>query len=201
MKSQLPLRLSLHLHLQQHLLQGVLLLVALVPLALLGGWWWTKHQSWQDGLQRQEAVYARLAGMQSQQADIAQALQKASQYADLFLYPAQGEVEATANAALQQLRRVLDQAGVQVSSSQIKIEPAEDAAQQPYQRVQLLLQLDGKWSNIQLALAALRDIRPVLWVDRVQLSLKTRLQNANTQVEQELSAGLTLSLFKAKGQP
>lgn len=196
-----PFFLRLSLSQQQSLLQGLLLLILLLPLAAAGWWWWGKHHAWQENLQRQEAVYARLAGMQAQQAEIAQALQQASQHADLYLYPAEGEPEATANAALQQLRRALDQVGVQVSSSQIKVDAEDSDSPQHYQRVQLLLQLDGKWSDIQLALAALRDIRPLLWVDRVQISLKTRLQNANTQVEQDLSAGLTVSLFKAKGQP
>ncbi len=182
---------------QQHLLQALLLLVLAIPCIALATWLWGKHQSWQNNLQRQEAMYARLTGIQAQQTDIALALQQAQQQASLYLFPAEGEPEATATAALQQLRQAIDGIGVKVTSSQIKLDLQEDEAQ-PYQRLQLLLSLDGKWSDIQLALAALRDIRPLLWVDKVQISLKTRLQSANPEVEQTLGVELAISLYKAK---
>ena len=182
---------------QQHLLQALLLLVLAIPCIALATWLWGKHQSWQNNLQRQEAMYARLTGIQAQQTDIALALEQAQQQASLYLFPAEGEPEATATAALQQLRQAIDGIGVKVTSSQIKLDLQEDEAQ-PYQRLQLLLSLDGKWSDIQLALAALRDIRPLLWVDKVQISLKTRLQSANPEVEQTLGVELAISLYKAK---
>lgn len=182
---------------QQHLLQALLLLVLAIPCIALATWLWGKHQSWQNNLQRQEAMYARLTGIQAQQTDIALALEQAQQQASLYLFPAEGEPEATATAALQQLRQAIDGIGVKVTSSQIKLDLQEDEAQ-PYQRLQLLLSLDGKWSDIQLALAALRDIRPLLWVDKVQISLKTRLQSANPEIEQTLGVELAISLYKAK---
>lgn len=195
MKTHTLPRLSLRQ--QQHLLQALLLLVLAIPCIALATWLWGKHQSWQTNLQRQEAMHARLTGIQAQQADIAQALEQAQQQASLYLFPAEGEPETTANAALQQLRQAVAGIGVKVTSSQIKAEPQEDETQ-PYQRLQLLLSLDGKWSDIQLALAALRDIRPLLWVDKVQISLKTRLQSANPEVEQTLGVELAISLYKAK---
>ena len=182
---------------QQHLLQALLLLVLAIPCIALATWLWGKHQSWQNNLQRQEAMYARLTGIQAQQTDIALALEQAQQQASLYLFPAEGEPEATATAALQQLRQAIDGIGVKVTSSQIKLDLQEDEAQ-PYQRLQLLLSLDGKWSDIQLVLAALRDIRPLLWVDKVQISLKTRLQSANPEIEQTLGVELAISLYKAK---
>ena len=182
---------------QQHLLQALLLLVLAIPCIALATWLWGKHQSWQNNLQRQEAMYARLTGIQAQQTDIALALEQAQQQVSLYLFSAEGEPEATATAALQQLRQAIDGIGVKVTSSQIKLDLQEDEAQ-PYQRLQLLLSLDGKWSDIQLVLAALRDIRPLLWVDKVQISLKTQLQSANPEIEQTLGVELAISLYKAK---
>ena len=196
MKQLPPLRLTLRQ--QRHLLQTLLLLILALPLSLGLWWWWGKHQSWQNSLERQEAIYARLPGMQAQQDDIAQTLQQASRHSALYLYPAQGEPEANANDALQQLRSALDRVGVQVSSSQVKVLPQDEALS--YQRLELLLNLEGKWSDIQLALAALRDIRPLLWIDKVQINLKTRLQSANNQVEQSLGVELVISLYKAREQ-
>lgn len=186
---------------QQHLLQALLLVLLLLPFALGLWWWWGKYQFWHNNLERQEAVYARLAGIQAQQEEIAQTLNQVNQRAGLYLYPAQGEPETTANDALQQLRRAFDQVGVKVTSSQVKVYPPDEAQPLGYQRLELLIMLDGKWSDIQLALAALRDIRPLLWVDKAQVTLKTRLQSANPEVEQDLGAELTISLFKATGQP
>lgn len=199
MKNLPPLTLTIRQ--QQHLLQALLLLLLMLPPALGLWWWWGKHQSWQHDLERQEAVYARLAGIQAQQEEIAQTLNQAHQRAGLYLYPAQGEPETTANDALQQLRRAFDQVGVKVTSSQVKVYPPDEEQAHHYQRLELRISLDGKWSDIQLALAALRDIRPLLWVDKAQVTLKTRLQNANTQVEQDLGVELTISLFKATAQP
>ena len=199
MKNLPPLTLTIRQ--QQHLLQALLLLLLMLPPALGLWWWWGKHQSWQHDLERQEAVYARLAGIQAQQEEIAQTLNQANQRAGLYLYPAQGEPETTANDALQQLRRAFDQVGVKVTSSQVKVYPPDEEQAHHYQRLELRISLDGKWSDIQLALAALRDIRPLLWVDKAQVTLKTRLQNANTQVEQDLGVELTISLFKATAQP
>lgn len=199
MKNLPPLTLTIRQ--QQHLLQALLLLLLMLPPALGLWWWWGKHQSWQHDLERQEAVYARLAGIQAQQDEIAQTLSQVNQRAGLYLYPAQGEPETTANDALQQLRRAFDQVGVKVTSSQVKVYPPDEEQAHHYQRLELRISLDGKWSDIQLALAALRDIRPLLWVDKAQVTLKTRLQNANTQVEQDLGVELTISLFKATAQP
>ena len=196
MKQLPPLRLTLRQ--QRHLLQTLLLLILALPLSLGLWWWWGKHQSWQNSLERQEAIYARLLGMQAQQDDIAQTLQQASRHSALYLYPAQDEPKANANDALQQLRSTLDRVGVQVSSSQVKVLPQDEALS--YQRLELLLNLEGKWSDIQLALAALRDIRPLLWIDKVQINLKTRLQSANNQVEQSLGVELVISLYKAREQ-
>ena len=196
MKQLPPLRLTLRQ--QQHLLQTLLLLILALPLSLGLWWWWGKHQSWQNSLERQEAIYARLLGMQAQQDDIAQTLQQASRHSALYLYPAQDEQKANANDALQQLRSALDRVGVQVSSSQVKVLPQDEAFN--YQRLELLLNLEGKWSDIQLALAALRDIRPLLWIDKVQINLKTRLQSANNQVEQSLGVELVISIYKAREQ-
>ena len=199
MKNLPPLNLTIRQ--QQHLLQALLLLLLMLPPALGLWWWWGKHQSWHNNLERQEAVYARLAGIQAQQEEIAQTLSQVNQRAGLYLYPAQGEPETTANDALQQLRRAFDQVGVKVTSSQVKVYPPDEEQAHHYQRLELRISLDGKWSDIQLALAALRDIRPLLWVDKAQVTLKTRLQNANTQVEQDLGVELTISLFKATAQP
>ena len=190
---------------QQHLLQTALLLLLLLPLGAAGLWWFGKHQYWQNNLERQESLYARLAGMQEQQEAIAQALAQTQQARTVFFYPEDQPAEQAANATLQSLRHVLDQAGMKVDSSQVKIPepgdtPPEQADDDPQgsgiQRIQLLVSAQGSWVSLQLALAALRELRPVVTIERVHLSTRMGLQSVTPGVEQAINASFTFRLRK-----
>ncbi len=190
---------------QQHLLQTALLLLLLLPLGAAGLWWFGKHQYWQNNLERQESLYARLAGMQEQQEAIAQALAQTQQARTVFFYPEDQPAEQAANAALQSLRHVLDQAGMKVDSSQVKIpEPGDTPPEQSdddpqgsgIQRIQLLVSAQGSWVSLQLALAALRELRPVVTIERVHLSTRMGLQSVTPGVEQAINASFTFRLRK-----
>ncbi len=190
---------------QQHLLQTALLLLLLLPLGAAGLWWFGKHQYWQNNLERQESLYARLAGMQEQQEAIAQALAQTQQARTVFFYPEDQPAEQAANAALQSLRHVLDQAGMKVDSSQVKIpEPGDTPPEQTdddpqgsgIQRIQLLVSAQGSWVSLQLALAALRELRPVVTIERVHLSTRMGLQSVTPGVEQAINASFTFRLRK-----
>ena len=180
---------------QQHLWQSLLLVLVLLPLLLLALWWYGKHQAWRSTIERQNGLYARLDGMQLQKEQITGTLQQVKADSAQFLYPAEGDGDRAGNAALQQVRAALGSAGMRVASSQVKV---IDDAQAPadYQRVELLITTEGQWAALQTALAELRRLRPMLWVDGVQIQLKGSLQNANPAVEQTLSANLRLSLRK-----
>lgn len=180
---------------QQHLWQSLLLVLVLLPLLLLALWWYGKHQEWRSTIERQDGLYARLDGMQLQKEQITDTLQQVQADSTQFLYPAEGDGDRAGNAALQQVRAALGRAGMRVASSQVKV---IDDAQAPadYQRVELLITTEGQWAALQTALAELRRLRPMLWVDGVQIQLKGSLQNANPAVEQTLSANLRLSLRK-----
>lgn len=190
---------------QQHLLQTALLLLFLLPLGAAGLWWFGKHQYWQNNLERQESLYARLSGMQEQQEAIAQALAQTQQSRTVFFYPEDQPAEQAANAALQSLRHVLDQAGMKVDSSQVKIPqpgdiPPEQTDDDPQgsgiQRIQLLVSAQGSWVSLQVALAALRELRPVVTVERVHLSTRMGLQSVTPGIEQAINASFTFRLRK-----
>ena len=190
---------------QQHLLQTALLLLLLLPLGAAGLWWFGKHQYWQNNLERQESLYARLSGMQEQQEAIAQALAQTQQSRTVFFYPEDQPAEQAANAALQSLRHVLDQAGMKVDSSQVKIPqpgdtPPEQTDDDPQgsgiQRIQLLVSARGSWVSLQLALAALRELRPVVTIERVHLSTRMGLQSVTPGIEQAINASFTFRLRK-----
>lgn len=196
---------QLSVRLQQHLLQAVLLLILLVPVSVAAFWWYGKHQSWQNNVERMESLHARLSGMQQQQEAIAQALQQTQDARSIFFYPADMPVEQAANAALLSLRQVLTQSGMKVESSQVRI-PQEGAAavhtstveqaSDYTQHIELLVSAEGGWLSLQLALAALRELRPVISVDRLHLSTRMRLQGANPAVEHGINASFIFKLRK-----
>lgn len=204
--SSRPAAFALSVHLQQHLFQAALLVLLLAPLALAAHWGYGKYQLWQNNLQRAESLHARLQGMQQQQEQIAQALQHSEQAQAAFFYPASTEAEQAANTALQHVRQAFSQAGMKVESSQVKIpQPntggstdAESDEEQYSQRVELLISAEGNWASLQLALAALRELRPVVWLDRMHLGTRMRLQSAIPGHEQNINASFTLSLRKLK---
>ena len=143
--------------------------------------------------------------MQEQQEAIAQALAQTQQSRTVFFYPEDQPAEQAANAALQSLRHVLDQAGMKVDSSQVKIPqpgdtPPEQTDDDPQgsgiQRIQLLVSAQGSWVSLQLALAALRELRPVVTVERVHLSTRMGLQSVTPGIEQAINASFTFRLRK-----
>lgn len=197
--------LHISMRLQRHMLQACVLLLILLPLGAAGFWWYGKHQFWKNNLQRAQSLYSRLEGMQQQKDAIAQALQQTQQAQTVFFYPADMPAEQAANAALQGVRQVLDKAGMKVESSQVKIaENADpsgaDAAQaNDYtQRIELLVSAEGGWVSLQLALAALREVRPVLSLDRMYLGTRMRLQSADPGREQAINVSFVFSLRKLK---
>jgi len=164
---------------QLALLVAPLLLVLLAAAAAFG-WIYAKHHRAQQQLDDLEPRYARLLGMQAQQDEVRQALQRIATVKARHIYPAENDATQTGNALQQRLRDVLTQAGLSVISSQVRIPAAEktdDAAAQAYGRVEILLSVDGSWHALQQALLAVQGIRPDVWLDEMRIMLLGNLQN------------------------
>ncbi|EZP58774.1 MULTISPECIES: type II secretion system protein GspM [Delftia] len=172
------------------LLAGLLLL----PLVLVGLWVYAKHQWAEEQLATLEPRYARLLGMQQQEAEIQQALERVADVKANHIYPGENDTTQTGNAIQQRLRTAMDRAGLSIVSSQVRPNPEEG----PYERIDVIMSTEGEWPAIQLALMSLRDISPTVWLDDVEFNLQAGLQNANPKAAPRLSAQFTFSILRSK---
>lgn len=168
--------------------------VLVLPLVLVALWVYGKHQ-WADGqLASLEPRYARVLGMQQQQTEIQEALEQLQGIRAQHVYPGESDSTQTGNGVQQQLRSVMDRAGLSVTSSQVKATSEEG----PYERISVSMTAEGPWPAVQMALASVRAIQPTIWVDDLQVNLRGSLQNTNPQLAPDLSAQFTVSIFRSK---
>jgi len=153
------------------------LLLALVLLGAAFGWMQAKHQRAQQQLDDLAPRYARLLGMQAQQGEITQALQSIAAVKAEHVYPGEIDATQTGNALQQRLRDALTRAGLSVLSSQVRVVPNPDTEPAPYQRIDVLVSVDGSWEAVQMALLATAELRPSVWLDDVRITLMGNLQS------------------------
>lgn len=171
-------------------LAGMLLL----PLVLVGLWVHAKHQWGQEQLATLEPRYARLLGMQQQEEEIQQALERVAQAKANHIYPGENDTTQTGNAIQQRLRTAMDRAGLSIVSSQVRPNPEEG----PYERIDVIMSTEGEWPAIQMALISLREITPTVWLEDVEFNLQAGLQNVSPKVAPRLSAQFTFSILRSK---
>jgi general secretion pathway protein M len=171
-------------------LAGMLLL----PLVLVGLWVHAKHEWGQEQLATLEPRYARLLGMQQQEEEIQQALERVAQAKANHIYPGENDATQTGNAIQQRLRTAMDRAGLSIVSSQVRPNPEEG----PYERIDVIMSTEGEWPAIQMALISLREITPTVWLEDVEFNLQAGLQNVSPKVVPRLSAQFTFSILRSK---
>ena len=106
------------------------LLLLAVPLAVLMGlgvYAFQKYRWASQQLADLEPRYARMLGLQQQQAGIEEALAQQRAQLGQYAYPASTEGTQAGNAALQQVRGLMTSAGMLISSAQAL--PAREPAQ------------------------------------------------------------------------
>jgi len=168
---------GLQLSTAQWLMLAAPLLLVLLAGSAAFGWIYAKHHRAQQQLDDMQPRYARLLGMQAQQDEIRQALQRIAAVKARHVYPGESDATQTGNALQQRLRDVFTQAGLSVLSSQVRI-PAQDAKAEKdkeeapaYGRVEILLSVDGSWEALQRALLAVHAIRPDVGLDEMRIML------------------------------
>ena len=57
---------------------------------------------------------------------------------------------------------------------------------------------EGEWSAIQLALVALKDLSPTVWLDDLEISLQGSLLSNDPKAVPKLSAQFTFSILRSK---
>ncbi|WP_278534826.1 type II secretion system protein GspM [Delftia acidovorans] len=189
----MKIAMSVTLVRQLALLGAIVLLVA-VPVGV-GGWWvHGRHQAAQEALDTINPRYARLLGMRDQEDEIRQALAQVAEIKAKHIYPGELDATQTGNGLQQKLRSMLDGAGLSVVSSQVK-PVAEDGA---YERISVAMTAEGEWPAIQLALVALKDISPTVWLDDLEISLQGSLMSNDPKAVPKLSAQFMFSILRSK---
>jgi general secretion pathway protein M len=179
---------------RQWVILAVLAGMLLLPLVLVGLWVHAKHQWGQEQLATLEPRYARLLGMQQQEEEIQQALERVAQAKANHIYPGENDTTQTGNAIQQRLRTAMDRAGLSIVSSQVRPNPEEG----PYERIDVIMSTEGEWPAIQMALISLREITPTVWLEDVEFNLQAGLQNVSPKVAPRLSAQFTFSILRSK---
>ena len=160
---------------------ALLFLLALAALSLR--WFLAGSAALQDADPR----YSRLAGLHQSM----ERLQRASATAESRLaglaYPASDPLPATEASAQQQLRALLEEAGMAVSGSQL-LEPVEHEG---FLELRLELKAQGPMAALERFLLALPEARPLVLVRGFDLTrVNTRRREPSEDVSLSLSAGV-----------
>lgn len=152
-----------------------------------------KHRWAQDLLAQIEPRHARLLGLRAAGPELEAQLAQARRELERLAYAAAVDATQAGNDAQQRVRRVLEQAGLQVLSSQV-LPAVED---QGLDRIPLALRVDGPLAALQAALAGLAAEAPIVAVD--SMTVQTIGAVRAGQVPDRLSVQLVLSVMRARG--
>lgn len=145
------------------------------------------HQQSQDLIPR----IARLAGLAGSEAALQASSEQASGQLQLLVYGDAGDASAMMQ---QQVRQVMERAGLTVAGSQI-LSPRVESL---FTRLQLDINATGSIEALEVTLQELRDLRPLVLVDSLQAQpVRTRVRRGDTSPpEQVLTLRIRLSSLR-----
>ena len=176
---------------RQSLVLALILLLLSLPLVLLGGYLYSKHQWAESALAELEPRYARLLGLQASQSELGQALDRSAALLARQLYPASQDVSQAGNDAQQRIRNIATKAGLSIMSSQVL--PPKLGKQ--FDRVPLTVRLEGELPALQAALVVLAAEAPAINFEAV--SVQT-IGAVKPEVPQRLNIQFNLFILRAK---
>lgn len=138
--------------------------LALGALVFIGGataYVVSKHVWARDRLAELEPRYARLIGLEASAPALDTALAERRSFLARHAYLSSQDIAQAGSDALQRARDTFAQAGLAVSSTQIL--PAKEAA--GFDRIPLVLRMDGELAALQSALVVLPSQAPSLFVE------------------------------------
>jgi len=138
--------------------------LALAGVVLVGGaaaYVATIHVKAADQLAQLEPRYARLTGIEGSAAALDTALSQRRALLTRNAYPSSQDVAKAGSDAQQRAREIFTKAGLEVSSTQILPAKAVDG----FDRIPVMLRMDGDLSALQSALVVLPSQAPSLFVE------------------------------------
>ncbi len=167
------------------------LLAVLLPLALAVSWVVNKHSWAEDKLAELEPRYARLLGLQQVAPQLQQASEAVAGQLAQYAYPVGQDATQVGNAAHQRARRVFEEAGLTVVSSQVLAPSVEKG----YDRLAISFRLEGTLPVVQAALLALAAEKPALSIESFMLQT---IGGVKSDTAQRLTCQLTVSVLRVR---
>lgn len=174
------------------IIQGLTVLLIMLPLAIVGWYVWAEHQRLQIHLAELAPRYARLAGLVEHQADLKTLEKQANEQLARTAYPAKQDLTQAGNDAQQRIRSLFADSKLDIVSVQV-VPPGKDDAK--FDRIQIALRVEGELVGIQNALALLAAQTPVVLVDSMTLQTIGAVKPASVQ---RLSGQFSFSVLRVR---
>lgn len=179
------------MQMRQAVLQGMTVAVLLSVPAAAGWWVWSKHRWATEQLAQLEPRYARLAGLQQSKDKLTQAEASAKALLGAHAYPSEQDAVQAGNDAQQRIRALFADSKLDIGSIQV-LPPKEHAA---FDRIGIVLQVEGDLAGLQNALSLLEKQSPSVWLDSG--SIQT-VGVVRAKMAQRLSARLSFSVWRVR---
>lgn len=169
-------------------LGGVLLVFIVLTLQLVS-WYWESSRR----IAELEPRYARLAGLLQSEGVLREASAAAAQSLVGLVYPASADMSSVSAIIQQDVRRLLEGAGLAVSGSRV-LEPVE---RDHVLLIPLELTAEGSMEGFERMLAAIHRNRPLMLIDSMELApQRSRSRRADQRESQSLGISMRISVVK-----
>ncbi|MEE4277599.1 MAG: type II secretion system protein GspM [Halieaceae bacterium] len=136
---------------------------------------------------------ARLSGLETIEARVEEQLQAANRELRALVYPADEDSSALAASLQAEIRRIFDEAGMDVTNSQVL--PARGDEGEPFQHISLKVTLSGGIDQLDASLRGLAALRPRLLIESMDVF---PARGRNGEQGQNLSAVIQLAALKVQ---
>lgn len=172
-------------------LQALTLLVLAMPLLAVGVFVWQKHVWAQALLSEMEPRHARLQGVRAVKPALEVATQNARALLIKQVYPTTLDATKAGNDAQQRIRAVFAESQLTVDS--IQVVEAKDI--EHFQRIGVVLHVEGTLPSMQAALLKLKTQSPTILVDSFSLQSTGVVKPASMQ---RMSGNFNFSVLRAR---
>lgn len=177
--------------LARSVLQAATLVLLCAPVAFAGWWVWQKHLWAQKQLEQLEPRHARLLGLQASKDTLAQAEDAAKTQLARQVYPATQDAAQAGNDAQQRIRTLFADSKLDIASIQV-LPPKE---QKSFDRIGVMLRVEGDLVGIQNAMTLLETQSPTVWIEAAAIQTIGAVKPKSAQ---RLGAQFTLFVLRIR---
>lgn len=172
-------------------LQALTLLLLTSPFVAIGAYVWQKHLWAQKTLSDLEPRHARLQGIKGIQSELEHSVQIARALLASQTYPASLDATQAGNDAQQRIRAVFTDSQLAVDTIQV----VEIKGNEQFQRIGVVLRIEGTLPSMQAALLKLKTQTPTILVDSFSIQSIGAAKPASVQ---RMSGNFNLSVMRSR---